>query len=128
MMDGVPSKVNVLLQIVSYPLLMFFLRKVSNPGLVFFLWKVSNPGHGTKNCKRIGLGTQGISQLLFIRFTPEFLSLVLQELSWSRHQKLQEDWIDTKVISISLCLLSLFLSSSIYITLELQEMSLYQFI
>ena len=31
MMDGVPSKVNVLLQIVSYPLLMFFLRKVSNP-------------------------------------------------------------------------------------------------
>ena len=22
-----------------------------------------NPGHGTKNCKRIGLGTRGISQL-----------------------------------------------------------------
>ena len=27
--------------------------------------------------------------------------------SWSRHQKLQEDWLGTKVISISLCLLSL---------------------
>ena len=49
-----------------------------------------------QNCKRIGLGTQGISQLLFIRFTPEFLSLVPQELSWSQHQKLQEDWLGTK--------------------------------
>ena len=51
MMDGVPSKVNVLLQVVSYPWLMFFLRKVSNLELIslaFFLWKVSNPGHGTK--------------------------------------------------------------------------------
>ena len=78
--------------------------------------------------------------------------------SWSRHQNLQEDWLGTKVISISLCLLSLFagipllgatgrnpghstkiargldgytdisycslgllMSSSIYVTLELQE-------
>ena len=32
------------------------------------------------------MGTQGISQLLFIRFTPEFLSLVPQELSWSQYQ------------------------------------------
>ena len=31
MMDGVPSKVNVLLQIVSNPESMFFLWKVSNP-------------------------------------------------------------------------------------------------
>ena len=36
MMDGVPSKVNVLLQVVSYPGLVFFLRKMSNPRLVFF--------------------------------------------------------------------------------------------
>ena len=73
MMDGVPSKVNVLLWKVSNPMLIsllfflwmegvqscvtFFLWKVSNPWLVFFLWKVSNPGH------------------------------------W--HQKLQEDWIGT---------------------------------
>ena len=44
MMDGVPSKVNVLLWIASYPWLKFSLRKVSNPGLIsllFFLWKVS---------------------------------------------------------------------------------------
>ena len=66
MMDGVPSKVNVLLQIVSNPVLislLFFLWIVSNPvliSLLFFLWIVSNPesrsfyglcpilGHGTK--------------------------------------------------------------------------------
>ena len=28
--------------------------------------------------------------------------------SWSRHQKLQEDWMGTQGISISLCLLTLF--------------------
>ena len=35
MMDGVPSKVNVLLQIMSNPVLI---------SLLFFLWIVSNPG------------------------------------------------------------------------------------
>ena len=39
MMDGVPSKVNVLLRKASNPVLM---------SLLFFLWIVSNPGHGTK--------------------------------------------------------------------------------
>ena len=43
MMDGIPSKVNVPLQIVSKSCVTFFLWKVSNPRLVFFLWKVSNP-------------------------------------------------------------------------------------
>ena len=56
MMDGVPSKVNVLLQIVSYPLLMFFLQKVSNPG------------HGT----RIARGLDG-----YTRYQSKVISISL---------------------------------------------------
>ena len=66
MMDGVPSKVNVLLRKVSKSCVdflivlfmdcvqswvTFFLWKVSNLvliSLLFFLWIVSNPGHGTR--------------------------------------------------------------------------------
>ena len=46
MMDGVPSKVNVLL------------REVSNPGLMFFSWKVSNPSHWHQKLQEDEIGTQ----------------------------------------------------------------------
>ena len=80
MMDGVPSKVNVLL------------RKVSNPGLVFLE------------------GVQSWVSVLFMEGVLSWVSVLFMEgvLSWSRHQKLQEDWMGTQVISISSCLLSLF--------------------
>ena len=47
-------------------------------------------------------------RLLFIRFTPEFLYLVPQGEILVTAPKLQEDWMGTQGISISLCLLSLF--------------------
>ena len=98
---------------------MFFLWMVFDPGLVFlegvqslvsvlfmdgvqslvsvlFMDGVQSWSRHQK-CKRIGLGTQGISWLLFIRFTPEFLSLVPQELSWSRHQKCKRIGLVQKV-------------------------------
>ena len=53
------------------------------------------------------MGTQSIGQLLFIRFTPEFLYLVPQGDILVTAPKLQEDWMGTQSISISLCLLSL---------------------
>ena len=42
------------------------------------------------------MGTQSISQLLFIGFTPEFLHWCRKDKSWSRHQNLQEDWMGTQ--------------------------------
>ena len=70
MMDGVPSKVNVLLWKVSYPELMFF------------LWKVS------KSCVDSLI-------VLFMDCVQSWVSVLFMESvqSWSRHQKLQEDWI-----------------------------------
>ena len=76
MMDGVPSKVNVLLWKVSNPESMFFLWKVSNPvliSLLFFLWIVSNPGHGTK----ITRGLDGYTDISYCS-----LGLLLNSSVW----------------------------------------------
>ena len=61
------------------------------------------------------------------------LDLVPQELILVTAQKLQEDWMGTQCISISLCLLSLFTgipppAPRDVTAPELQEVSLYQFI
>ena len=109
MMDGVPSKVNVLLQIVSYPLLKFFLQKVSNPGHCSYCsWKVSNHvscsfygkcpilSHWHQKLQEDEIGTLtgiGYCSLGLLMSSSVWCR---KDKSWSRHQKLQEDWLGTK--------------------------------
>ena len=59
MMDGVPSKVNVPLQVVSKScvdfLIVLFMDCVQSWSISDCSWKVSNPESRHQNCKRIGL-------------------------------------------------------------------------
>ena len=87
-----------------------------------------NPGHGT----RIARGWVGYKyyQLLFIRSISEFLNLVPQMILVTAPE-LQEDWLGTEVISMSLYLylVSPLVPQDILVMApELQEVSLYQFI
>ena len=96
--------------------------KVSNPGLIsllFFLWKVSYPGHWHQNCKRIRLGTQSIGQLLFIRFTPEFLYLVPQRDILGHGTKIARGLGWVHKASVSYCSLGLLLNSSTWCRREI---------
>ena len=73
------------------------------------IWcRKSDPGHGTKIAR--GLDWYKSCQLLFIRFTSEFLNLVPARVILVMAPKLQEDWIGTRVVSY--CSLGLLLSSS----------------
>ena len=71
--------------------------KCPNPGqFPNCSWKVSNPGSLAPKLQEDWMGTQSIGQLLFIRFTPEFLYLVPQGDILVTAPKLQEDWLGTK--------------------------------
>ena len=121
MMDGVPSKVNVLLQVVSYPGLMFFSQKVSNPGhgtkvargldgytgyqsaIIMILQSTHrysstgaariNPGHSTKVARGLDGYTGYQSAIIMILQSTHRYSSTggRKDKSWSRHQNWQED-------------------------------------
>ena len=73
----------------------FFVWKVSNPDqFPDCSWKVSNPESRHQNCKRIGLvHTLVMSIKPICRYSSTWCR---RGKSWSRHQKLQEDWLGTK--------------------------------
>ena len=85
-----------------------------------------------QNCKRMGLVHKASVSYCSLGLLLKFLYWCRKDKSWSRHQNCKRIGLGTWGISISLCLLSLW----VYLSLapqdvtapELQEVSLYQFI